>query len=388
MKTCFRNFNLIDGNGGDIINNATMVVENGKIVGFDDSSNNVAIDLKGRYVLPGLMDAHIHMTASTLTKGKRLTDYDVAEHAMACIQNLELCLKQGVTFVRDVGSFDKIPVELSYRKYLKNGSLKGCKMICSGNIVTMTSGHAAGQSTKVCDGVEGVRKATRELISEGVDLIKTVATGGVSTEGNDPNAYQFNLEELQTIVLEAHKAGRKVAVHAHGAKGIKNAIQAGVDSIEHGTLIDDEGIQMMLKHGTWLVPTFTVGKYILESDIGLPEYMKEKESQIIGKHHENIKKAFEAGVKLGCGTDITPPYMPFHIAEEIALMIESTGMSAMEAILCATKNNSELMGVDDEYGTLEIGKYADFIVLESNPIEDISKLKHPVAVYQSGILVV
>ncbi len=388
MTVKYTNFTLIDG-AGKVTENATMYVEDGIIKGFENctAAFDEEVNLNGDYVMPGLMDGHVHYTMPTLTSPlQRLTDFNVTEKTVFAIKNLELALKQGTTYVRDVGSFDVIPAELTLRKFLKDGTIKGPGYQCSGNIITMTGGHAADQSTAVADGVEGVRKATRELIAQQVDLIKTVATGGVATEGNDINAYQFNEEELATIVHEAHKVNKKVAVHAHCAEGIKNALRAGIDTIEHATLVDDEGINLLLEKGAYITATFTIKDLILSNPI-VPKFMKDKEKELEDIHTANFKKCYERGVKIACGTDMTPMMCPFTAVREMELMIEATGMSTMEAITIATKNTAEMLGIEKTHGTLEIGKNADFIVTPQNPLDDVGNIRNLSSVYQKGVLV-
>ncbi len=386
MVTKYFNFTLIDGNGGEPVQNATLFVADGKIVDACEAENEV--DLQGKWVIPGLMDGHVHYTGliPKIEQGEfNLDNYNVVDKTVWTIRNLEFALKEGLTTVRDVGSFDVFPLEFTLKNYLKNGFIKGPNYFCSGNPITMTGGHAAHMTKYICDGPEETRKATRELISQGADLVKAMGTGGVTTEGNDPNAYQLNVDELSAIAHEIHKVGKKAAVHVHGAQGIKNAVMAGFDTIEHGTLADDESIQMMADNGCYLVPTFAV-KYMILTDPRVPEFMKAKEKIMEEAHNKSFKKAYEAGVKIACGTDLTPTMMEFAVATEVALMIQVTGMSNLEGIQIATKNTADMIGILDTHGTLEVGKVADFVVLGGDPIADIANLKQIVSVYHDGIL--
>ncbi len=284
MVTKYYNFTLIDGNGTAPQPNAELYIENGKIVTPCDAEKEV--NLEGKWVIPGLMDGHVHYTMPIpdVEHGKTDTsDVTKIGKTIWAIKNFEEAIKQGITTVRDVGSFDLDPIEIELRQHLKSGWLKGPQYFCSGNLITMTGGHAA-DSGLVADGVEEVKKATRSLIGKGVDLIKTVASGGVATEGNDPNAYQYNVDELTAIVTEAHKVNKKVAVHVHATQGIKNAIIAGADTIEHGTLADDECIQMMLDGGKWLIPTFTI-KHLFLTDPRIPAFLRDKEKAHQSNYH-------------------------------------------------------------------------------------------------------
>lgn len=383
MVTKFYNFNLIDGTGAEIVQNAELYVQDGKIV--EPREVDSEVNLCGEYVIPGLMDGHVHVSMPPFDVAKiNITDFGASEHTMNGIINLGLLLDQGVTYVRDVGSiYQHESVELPMRKYLANGTIKGPMMKCSGPMMQITGGHMAHVSNAVCDGVEECRKMARKHIAMGVDLLKYAGTGGVGTEGNDPNAYQFNIDEISAITEEAHKVGKKVATHAHGTQGIKNALIAGVDSIEHGTLADDEAIDMMVENGAWLVPTLGVQHVILNNP-RVPAYLKEKEKEISVLHKASLKKAYDKGVKLACGTDLLPTLMPFAPHLEIQLMMEVTGMNALEGIKIATKNTAELIGVDATHGTLEVGKVADFVVIKGNPCDDIQNIKNIISVYQKG----
>ncbi len=386
MVTKFYNFNLIDGTGADVAVNSELYVQDGKIVAPCEFEKEV--DLGGQYVIPGLMDTHVHVSMPPFDITKiNVADFGASEHTMNAIINLDLLLSQGVTYIRDVGSIYQYEcVELPLRKYLANGTIKGPNMKCSGPMMQITGGHMAHASDYVCDGVDECRKMTRKIIAKGVDLIKFAGTGGVGTEGNDPNAYQFNIDEVEAIVCEAHKVGKKVATHAHGTQGIKNAVLAGVDSIEHGTLADDETLDLMAERGTWLIPTLGI-QFMILSDPRVPAYLKTKESEISAKHKEGLKKAYEKGVKIACGTDLMPTLMPFAPHLEIQLIMEATGMSALEGIKVATKNSAELIGIDNERGTLEVGKIADFVVIKGNPCDDIKNIKNVISVYQNGVAV-
>lgn len=388
--TIFKNFVLIDGTGATPCKDAVMKVADGRIVEIGSAAEitaegeNEIVDLKGAYVIPGMMDCHTHISSSVTGNVAEMRDFNVVDHTMISIMNLRAYLEQGVTCVRDVGSFDDQQPELTLRKYLNSGKLYGPKLLVSGHIISMTGGHATAMAgALVADGVEECRKAARAMIRDGVDLIKTVTTGGVATEGNDPEAYQFNPEELEAIVHEAHKAGKKVAAHSHGSAGIKNGVLAGIDSIEHGTLLDDDTIPLMVERGTWLVPTLVI-QDVMMSMPGIPAYMVESEKKLAAHHAEALRHAYEAGVKIACGTDMLPTIVPFHVAREVELMMKASGMSAMEGIQTATKNAAELLGVDAERGTLTKGKIADFVVLAEDPLADITALRRQKAVYQAG----
>ena len=385
--TCFTNFHLIDGRSEAVLENAWMLVENGKIteIGQGPAPVGEHVSLEGRYVMPGLIECHTHMTSYALPGFSCMTGNDT-EKVVFALKSMQAWLEDGVTYIRDVGSFAGNNPEYSLRKLKAAGLIEGPNFKTAGKMITMTGGHGTGfTGGRVADGVEEVRKATRELIRDGADLIKTVTTGGAATKGNNVNAYQYNVDELTAIVTEAHKAGKKVAAHSHGAQGIKNGLIAGVDTIEHGTMLDDEGVRLMVEKGAWLVPTFAICKYVMTPGAPIPPYMVEAEKQLEPYHAGGFKKAYEAGVKIAAGTDLPAGTVRHALAKELSYMVEASGMSNFEAIQAGTKNGAELIGVEDEYGTLEVGKYADFIVLDGNPLTDLTETERPVHVYQHGV---
>jgi imidazolonepropionase-like amidohydrolase len=386
MRTKYINFNLIDGKSKKIQKNMQLVVENGRIIDINKNKefDINAIDLKNKFVMPGLIDCHTHMfmdsSPDPVEKFDKLGDADLI---VGAVNNLKRTLESGVTFIRDVGGYKHYDIQL--RNQVKNNSIIGPDMFCAGKIVTMTGGHGHFIGREA-DGVVEVRKAVREQLKAGADVIKVISSGGVMTPGVDVNAYQFNIDELRAAVEEAHKAGRKVCTHCHGTKGIKNSIIAGVDSIEHATLLDDEAIQMLVEKGTYIVPTLAAVHYIVENgeEAGIPKSVVDKAREISIKHFEGFKKAYDAGVNIAMGTDAGTPFnIHGNNFMELILMVRA-GMTPMDAITTATKNSSELIGIDEEYGTLESGKYADFIVLNDNPIDDIETFKNIDSVFKKG----
>ncbi len=382
MTTKYFNFHLIDGTGAKMQDDAELYVSDGRIVSPCEAEKEV--DLGGAYVHPGLMDGHVHISAPPFDmRTLDISSFTITDYITNGVKNLEAFLKQGVTFIRDVGSTHAERFELAFRKHLVSGFLKGPGMLCSGPMMAITGGH--GRESYTCDGVEECRKAARTIIAMDVDLLKMAVTGGVGTKANDPNAYQFNLEEISAVVHEAKKVGKRVAVHAHGTQGIKNALIAGVNSIEHGTLLDDEAVDLMLKNDAWLVPTLAVSHTIMTKP--MPDFMKEKIAKVNILHEESLKKAYAKGVKLGTGTDLLPSFSSFQIQLEISLLMKVLGISVIEGIKIATKNTSELLGIEANYGTLEVGKFADFVVVKDNPCDDVENLKNIVNVYQKGNVV-
>jgi imidazolonepropionase-like amidohydrolase len=254
---------------------------------------------------------------------------------------------------------------------------------CDDNLLPF-SYHATAEG--VADGIENVQHKTREVIKYGADVVKICATGGVLSKGDDPQASQFTLEEMKAIVADAHRLGRKVAAHAHGAQGILWATEAGVDSIEHGSYIDDAGINAMKQRGTYLVPTMYLQTWMLENaqSIGLPPMYAEKMRQIIAIARKNVQHAFASGVKVAFGTDAAV-YPHGLNAHEFNVYVQM-GMSPIQAIQTATVNAADLLGWSDRIGTLDTGKFADIVAVSSDPTKDVTTLEHPVFVMKGGVV--
>ncbi len=388
MKTVFKNFKLIDGTGAPVNENVSMLVENGKIVeiGANVSGTDCeTVDLGGKYVMPGLIDCHVHSCISDINRMAAQQENEV-DCTVNTIVNLGNLLKNGVTYIRDTGHYKH--VDLKLRRHLQSGTIKGPGMICSGECVVMTGGHAHFMSVEA-DGVDEVRKAVRAQIKAGVDGIKVCATGGVATPGMSVHSYQHNVEELAVAVEEAHKVGKKVLSHAHGTQGIKNSIIAGVDSVEHASILDDEAIEMAVKAGTYFVPTLAVLRNIIDSGVamGLPPHMLMKAQEVEKTHTSGIKKAYDAGVKLAMGTDTASTQLFGSNSHYELELMAGIGIPNMEVIKISTKNAADLLGIAATHGTLEVGKAADFIVMPENPVENISAVRELQSVYQAGIKV-
>jgi imidazolonepropionase-like amidohydrolase len=312
--------------------------------------------------------------------------------------DLRTTLALGITTVRDASLAD-----LGLKRAIEDGELVGPRMQISVNMLSITGGHAdpwlpsgglsawgttyPGMPDGVCDGVDGVRAKVREMIRAGADVIKIASSGGFISPVDDPKRPHFSQEELDAIVWTAADLGRPVMAHAHGAEGIKRAVRAGVRSIEHGTFLDDEGIELMLEHGTWLVPTLTAGDTTdeLANDPKVPEPIRGKFRDLGRPELDAFRRAVEAGVKVAMGTDC--PVAPHGTnLRELALMAEN-GYSPTQALVAATSSASELMSLEDELGTIEPGKRADLVVVDGDPF-DFEKLPDRIeAVYKDGTLV-
>lgn len=392
-KTLYKGFTLIDGSGKAPIEKAWFLVEDKKVVKLGQGDEYPAVDetqvvdLSGKTVIPGLINSHVHITMDPVADPSPLLSDD--SEAMTTLRgtvNLKKHLKAGTTYFRDLGAPNFIDLDL--RDAVNKEMVEGPEFLAAGKCVTMTGGHGWSMGREA-DGVDEVRKAAREQLKAGADLIKVMATGGVMTPGVEPGSSQLSQEEMAAAIVEAHKVGKKVATHAQGTEGIKNAVLAGVDSVEHGIFLDDEVVQLMVERGVYLVPTLVAPYFIVKHGVeaGIPEYAVKKAEMVMESHMDSFRKAHKAGVKIAMGTDAGTPFNQHDKAPyELKLMIEG-GMTPMETIVASTKTASELLGIDKGYGTLEIGKFADFLVLDENPLDNLDTLFSINKVYKLGKLV-
>lgn len=390
MKAVYKNFTLIDGTGKEPVENSYMVVEGEKIVevgvGEYGGEFDEAIDLAGKYVMPGLINAHVHVTMEPKgdQSGPLASD---AVIAMRSARNAKMHLDMGTTFLRDVGGTNNIDLDL--RDAINSKLVEGAQFLASAKVVTMTGGHGWSLGREA-DGADEVRKAVREQLRAGADLIKLMATGGVMTKGVEPGSPQLGEEELRAGIQEAHKVGAKTATHAQGNTGIKNALRAGIDSVEHAFYLDEEAIDLMLKNGTWLVPTLAaVHLIVVNGKTGaMPEYVVKKAEGAVTDHLDSITRAYKAGVKIACGTDSGTPFN-YHGSLPIEMvLLKKIGMDNLEILTCATKSSAECVGIEDRYGTIEAGKFADFLVLKENPVENLETVFDIEDVYKLGSKVI
>ncbi len=373
---CFKDATLIDGRGKSF--QASLLVEDGRIHSIGDELVEGAqvIDCQGKFIMPGLINSHVHICSDpTLDFGDRAELSD-AKRTLMALTNLRNHLRAGITFVRDLGGYNF--VELDVRDAVRAGEFQAADMVGSGRYVTMTGGHGWRRGRQ-CDGADEARKAAREQFRAGADLLKVMATGGVMTPGVEPGAAQLTEEEMRAAIEEAKKRGAKSATHAQGTQGIKNAIRAGVDSVEHGIYLDDEAIEMMKERGVVLVPTLVAPLYIVEmgEEAGIPSYAVDKARSVMEAHFDSFKRAVKAGVKIAMGTDSGTPFNPHGSVVRELILMEEGGMSAMEVLEAATFKAAELLDIDKDYGSLEAGKVADFLILDENPLEDFKALDRP-----------
>ncbi len=346
------------------------------------------IECGGAFVLPGLIDCHVHVTGSgDPTELNAAESQPMALRAWKAAGYARRTLQAGVTAVRDLGASGQLNIHLA--RAIESGLIEGPRVLAAGLGVTMTGGHGHGFLAREADGPDEVRKAVREQLRAGATAIKLFASGGVMTAGVDPRSPSFTEEELRAGVEEAHKAFKVVGAHAQATDGIKNAVRAGVDSIEHGVWLDDEAIQMMVEHGTYLVATLTAPWKIFDEGLaaGIPPYMIEKAEQVLYDHRESFVRARTAGVKLAMGTDQgTPANRPGENAQELVRMVEQ-GLSPAAALMAATAWGADLLKIDSETGRLKAGLGADMLVVHRDPLEDIGGLmddSNIAAVVKSG----
>jgi len=359
------------------------------------------IDLSHATVLPGLIDCHTHMEARADRYDEIYRFKDTPfNRAFAATVHARKTLEAGFTSVRDVGSEPFLAVDL--RNSINEGLIPGPRIVASGPGISITGGHGdlnnyspqtrvsmfpEERNFQIADGVDQVRHVVRAQVKYGVDVIKILATGGVLSKGDSPGAPQFTLEELKAAAEEAHMAGRKIAAHAHGAQGIKNAILAGIDSIEHASLIDDEGIRLARERGAYLVMDIYNDDYILGKAIefGLPQENVDKEKMVGRLQRESFARAVKAGVKMAFGTD-AGVYPHGDNARQFFYMVKF-GMTPAQAIRAATSSAADLIGRAKDVGTLEPGKFADVIAVSADPLQDVRALENVGFVMKGGVVV-
>ena len=396
-KLAIRAARLIDGSGGVPLRDAVVLIEGGRIAAVGSKlaipTGSQVIDLDSATLLPGLIDTHTHITGGDPRDYyERLFRRSPIDQAVDAHVYARRTLEAGFTTVRDVGAGEFVDVAL--RKAIDAGTVVGPRMQVSAMAIGATGGHADltgfspylqfNEFSSVADGVDEIRKAVRLRVKGGADLIKAIATAGVLTEEESAGAPQYTQEELDALVSEASMWGKKVAAHAHGAEGIKRAVRAGVASIEHGSLVDDEGIRLMKEKRTYLVADVYNDDYILAeySRLKYPEKIIEKERQIGRLQRENFQRAVRAGVKVAFGSD-AGVYPHGSNAKQFVHMVK-WGLTPMQAIQAATVNAADLLGWSDKVGRIATGLFADLIAVDSDPLQDISSLERVRFVMKGG----
>lgn len=385
--TLLKGVGVIDGTDGSFQENAALLFEGGRIVAVASyqelqTKTTHVIDLGDAVLLPGFVDAHTHLTI-------RPGDGDqhgqlaapVPWQTLRGFANVRRMLASGVTSARIMG--ERAGIDLAFKRAIQGGELVGPHLSVATEALSATHGH--GAALGIADGVEGVRQAVRRNIRQGADLIKIFMTGGVSSTGSSLHAYHYSREEVRTVVAEAHRAGLRVAAHAHGGEGVIICAEEGVDSIEHGGLLTDADIAAMTSHGTWLVLTNSIAFHpegIEKGDAASPEII-DKMRQVRNEIAQSFQRVQRSRLRFALGTDS----MHGHFGDELIWLVEH-GVKPEAALVAATRHGAEVLGQLDRVGTLELGKRADVIALRGNPLQDIRAVMNVVAVFKSGELVV
>lgn len=386
----FKEAFLIDGSGAEPIDGASVVVENGQIKEVDAAGKSTApdgarvIELNGRTLMPGLIDAHVH-AGNIEVNLEQTAVLPPAVYVLKTTQNLETDLSLGFTTLRDAGGLD-----WGFKQAIAQGLIKGPRLLLSVNMLTQSGGHgdkrgiareqnvprnSIGMYPEICDGPDEVRKAAREALRRGADVIKVMADGGVASPTDKLGQWQFEVDELEAAVRVARAAGTHVMAHCYADQAITNCVEAGVKTIEHGNLMGRATAELMAARGAYLVPTLTVLYVLAEygESAGFDATMMAKLKQVVPRALEGLEQAYKAGVKIGSGSDIIGPFQYMKGRE---LSIKAEIMSPMEAIVSATRTNAEMLDLGDRLGTVASGKLADLIVVDGNPLKDLGLFEH------------
>jgi len=365
---------------GQVIDQATVVIKDSLIQAIGESGQvsvpekAMRVDLTGKTIMPGLIDAHVHLDMHGMpdTYHESLVE-DKLRTIRASIE-MANTVRSGITTVRNAGSANFI--DIAVKRAVDEGLVTGPRILASGRIICMmTAGSEYFQGLyREADGVDENRRAAREQLKEGADLLKVMATGAIMNPGGTPGAPHLNMEEIRAVVEEGEKTGKHTAAHAHGAEGIKNAIKAGVRTIEHGTLADEEALKMMADRGVFLISTLCSNFWMLNNATqnGVPQFMFQKAEEVSKIRVDNLHRALQAGVQVAMGTDAGTPYN-YHgrNAMELVQYVEKNIMDPMQAITASTQGAADAIGLESEIGTLQPGKQADILILSADPVHNI-----------------
>lgn len=402
MKQVIRCGALFDANRKEFEKHALIFINDKQVekvsLNWEESTEGyTVVDLSEKYVLPGLIDCHVHTNLNGELNSMNYLGLEMSgEVTIKSLVHAQSDLIAGFTTIRDEGAVHF--TDVAVKNSINRGLVGGPRMLVSGLAIGSTGGHADSAFNPYVTGdhafgaiidspVEG-RRAARYNFKYGADQVKLMATGGVMSAGDDPGAPELSFEEMKAVIDEANMKGKISSAHTHGALGIKNAIRAGVTSIEHGTMMDEEGLALLLEQGTYLVPTLSAGYLISKhgKQAGLPAFVVEKTEQVIESHFRSFSNAYQAGAKIAFGTDVGTPFDKHgKQAGEFALMVRA-GMAPADAIAAATKVAAELLRWDQKIGTIEAGKFADMIAVDQNPLDDITELERVRFVMKDGTI--
>ena len=376
---------MIDGVSDTPKKDQLFSIEDGKIVSIEEYHETNEKVIHANVVTPGFFNCHVHILYPVGFKFD--TQFSLMEKAFYAQKHCKEYLESGVTFIRVVGTEENY--DLQIKEAIENHVIEGPHMYCAGKVICMTGGHGWQEGIEA-DGKDACLKAVRTQLRSGVDLIKIMATGGVMTEGVEPGNAQFTVDEMKVMIEEAHKAGRKTATHAQGLQGIKNALYVGIDSIEHGCFLDAECLERMKEQNTFLVPTLCAPQCIIDKGVenGVAKYAVDKTLKVKDAHVESVKKAYEKGIPIALGTDAGTPFNYHNNTAYEMELLARLDISNMDILKMATINSARCVGVEKDYGSIEVGKQADLVCLNENPLENISNVRKINRVIQSGKIVV
>lgn len=376
---------LIDGISDAPKKDQLIIIEDDKIIQIEECHEINEDVIHANVVTPGFFNCHVHILYPVGFKFD--TQFSLMEKAFYAQKHCKEYLESGVTFILVVGTEENY--DLQIKEAIENHVIEGPHMYCASKVICMTGGHGWQEGIEA-DGKDACLKAVRTQLRSGVDLIKIMATGGVMTKGVEPGNAQFTVDEMKVMIEEAHKAGRKTATHAQGLQGIKNALYAGIDSIEHGCFLDDECLERMKEQNTFLVPTLCAPQCIIDKGVenGVAQYMVDKTLKVKDAHVESVKKAYEKGIPIALGTDAGTPFNYHNNTAYEMELLARLNIPNMDILKMATINSARCVGVEKDYGSIEVGKQADLVCLNENPLENISNVRKINRVIQSGKIVV
>ena len=388
---------MLDAKTGSVATGVVILVEKGRIVSVGKAAPTDAtvIDLSNEFVMPGMVDCHAHILGNLkdFIPGSTLR-LSSAKATLWGVRNLQVWLDNGFTALRDAGEPDQGYGQLALRDSIKEGLITGPRMVSAGSFISVSGGHgdadflapdqAMPRRPNIADTVDQVAVAVRRDIKYGADWIKLMATGGVIDPQSDFNVQELSDEQMAKAVEIAHRAGRRVMAHAEGTEGIKAAVRAGVDSIEHGTMLDDEGAPLMAKNGTWLVPTLFTFQHGVEigTQFGVDPVTLAKGKAILSHQQPAFTRALKAHLKIAVGIDESPEYLP----KELEALVRG-GMTPLQVLQAATMNGAELIGMSKDIGSVEPGKYADIIAVQGDPLKNINAMEQVGFVMKGGAVI-